>query len=779
MPDTNYPKSVAAAFPPDRSSAASEINRDGFFTTPQGLPTVVTGGDLHAAIPPEEQDELVEIERYWAAYPYSYVSICRSEEHNEIRYFVVEPYLSEVETQLIQFVMDKLEHSLRNESQALITDEGYVKRADVRKRVLGIIKQYDICETTAIEKEHAKTGDPLFEDTSDTIISKLVSYVSRSSTSAGQGFGTEFTYEGPDATAYNATVQDGYLPVTHHVAGHPAYPETEDGQFMPASPSDDGDSDGDDATDDQDSAETEADSDGVSTESAPEGDSEAVADGGVDTASSSSELETDSPEAPPTSASGLTAADVKQAALDGNDDTVVTEYHLYKLLYYIERELLGYGQIDAIKNDQSVEDISCNGYDEPVFVFHTRYEQIRTNVIHQKEELDQFVKSLAQFAGKEVSRRSPEVDAKIPDGSRAQLTLGEEVSEDGTNYTIRQFKDIPFTPIDLINWKTYSVGQLARLWLAVEHGMSILVAGGTGAGKTTTLNALSLFIPARNKIVSIEDTQEIKLPHRNWTRKTTREAGDQMEESAAITEFDLLKSALRMRPDRIIMGEVRGEEGQDLLQGMSTGHSGITTFHADSIEKVIYRFTTDPIAVDKALFTSLDMVCIQTQTQVDGDRVRRTTQISEIGDLDTETNTINHSELYTRDSAFDTQQRLGDSQTLTQIKEREGWQEGRLEKEIKMREAVLAYLSLNEITAYKDVAAVIQAFIQDRIRVMKLVAADELEAEIPTFRELGNIELDSTKPVEQQVDRPRPPAEVEEQMEQTIIEAVDMVISDE
>lgn len=769
MPDTNYPKSVAAAFPPDRSSTAEDIDRQGFFTTPEGLPTVVTGGDLHAAIPPEEQDDLIEIERYWAAYPYSYISICRSQEHNEIRYFVVEPYLSEVETQLIQFVMDKLEHSLRNESQTLITDEGYVKRADVRRRVLGIIKQYDICETDAIEKEHAQTGSPLFEDISDTVIGRLVSYVSRSGGSVGQGFDTDFSYDGPDATMYNATINQGYLPVTHHVAGHPAYPDPDGGEFDPEP------SGGKDVTGDAHPEDGGPGSKGGAAEGAT---SETVADGGVDTASHSANEAGDTV-AKSASQPGLTGADVKQAALDADGDAVVTEYHLYKLLYYIERELLGYGQIDAIKNDQSVEDISCNGYDEPVFVFHTRYEQIRTNVVHEKEELDQFVKSLAQFAGKEVSRRSPEVDAKIPDGSRAQLTLGEEVSEDGTNYTIRQFKDIPFTPIDLINWKTYSVGQLARLWLAVEHGMSVLVAGGTGAGKTTTLNALSLFIPARNKIVSIEDTQEIKLPHRNWTRKTTREAGDQMEESAAITEFDLLESALRMRPDRIIMGEVRGEEGQDLLQGMSTGHSGITTFHADSIEKVIYRFTTDPIAVDKALFTSLDMVCIQTQTQVDGNRVRRTTQISEIGELDTKTDTIKRSELYTRDSAFDTQQLQGDSETLKKIKQREGWQEGRLEKEIKMREAVLAYLSLNEITAYKDVAAVIQAFIQDRIRVMKLVAADELEKEIPTFRNLGNIELESTGPVEQQVDRPRPPTEVEQQMEETIIEAVDMVISDE
>ncbi|MFB6090622.1 MAG: ATPase, T2SS/T4P/T4SS family, partial [Halobellus sp.] len=198
------------------------------------------------------------------------------------------------------------------------------------------------------------------------------------------------------------------------------------------------------------------------------------------------------------------------------DSTTLNDYQVEKLLYALRRDFIGYERIDGIKHDVNVEDISCDGYNSPVFVYHSDYEQIITNVFHGEEELDDFVVKLAQRSGKGISKRRPQVDATLPDGSRAQLTLGREVSDHGTNYTIRQFKDVPYTPIDLVNWKTFSLEEMAFLWLCIENDKSLIFAGGTASGKTTSLNAVSLFIPSNAKIVSIEDTREVELPQRNW-----------------------------------------------------------------------------------------------------------------------------------------------------------------------------------------------------------------------------------------------------------------------
>jgi len=200
-----------------------------------------------------------------------------------------------------------------------------------------------------------------------------------------------------------------------------------------------------------------------------------------------------------------------------------------------------------------VEDISVDGYNQPVFTYHGDYEQIISNIFHGRDELDDFVVKLAQRSGKGISKRQPQVDCTLPDGSRAQLTLGEEVSDHGTNYTIRQFKDVPFTPVDLVCWNTFSLDQMAFLWLCIENHKSLIFAGGTASGKTTSLNAVSLFIPSGAKIVSIEDTREVELPQRNWIASVTRPSFSE-DDTGDVDEFDLLEAALRQRPDYIVMG---------------------------------------------------------------------------------------------------------------------------------------------------------------------------------------------------------------------------------
>jgi flagellar protein FlaI len=433
----------------------------------------------------------------------------------------------------------------------------------------------------------------------------------------------------------------------------------------------------------------------------------------------------------------------------------LSEYQVEKLLYYLKRDFIGYERIDGIKHDINVEDISCDGYHSPVFVYHSDYEQIISNIYHGDDELDDFVVKLAQRSGKGISKRRPQVDATLPDGSRAQLTLGKEVSDHGTNYTIRQFKDVPFTPIDLINWKTFSLEEMAYLWLAIENNKSLIFAGGTASGKTTSLNAVSLFIPSNSKIVSIEDTREVELPQRNWVASVTRPSFSD-DEQGDVDEFDLLEAALRQRPEYIVMGEIRGEEGRTLFQVMSTGHTTLTTFHADSVGEVLKRFTTEPINVSKTMFSALDLVSIQTQTRVGGRKVRRNKNLTEINFYDAENDEINVQDVYQWQAETDEFLRMSNSNTLDEIRFDRGWTRATLEEELFKREAVLAYLIENGLNTYTQVAATVQAFINDEETILALMANDQLERSLEDLREMESVLIDIDPEKEAMVPRPDP-----------------------
>ncbi|RLF55499.1 MAG: secretion system protein E, partial [Thermoplasmata archaeon] len=231
-----------------------------------------------------------------------------------------------------------------------------------------------------------------------------------------------------------------------------------------------------------------------------------------------------------------------------------------KLMYYLVRDFLGYGKIDVLMRDPMIEDISCDAAGTPIFIYHRNYESVKTNIIFQTDnELDSFVIQLAQKCGRHISIARPLLDATMPDGSRLQACLAREVSAMGSNFTIRRFREVPFTPTHLVEFNTMSPEMAAYMWMAIEHGASAIISGGTASGKTTTLNALGLFIPPQMKIVSIEDTREINLPHPNWIASVTRETSAEAEESR-VGMFDLLKAALRQRPEYIIVGEIRGIE---------------------------------------------------------------------------------------------------------------------------------------------------------------------------------------------------------------------------
>ena len=463
-----------------------------------------------------------------------------------------------------------------------------------------------------------------------------------------------------------------------------------------------------------------------------------------------------------------------ESVLVEEDAEELTEYQVEKILYLLKRDFIGFERIDPIKHDINVEDISCDGYNSPVFVYHSDHEQVISNIYHGEEELDDFVVKLAQRSGKGISKRQPQVDATLPDGSRAQLTLGKEVSDHGTNYTIRQFKDVPFTPIDLINWKTFSLDEMAFLWLCIENHKSLIFAGGTASGKTTSLNAVSLFIPSKAKIVSIEDTREVELPQRNWIASVTRPSFSD-DDKGDVDEFDLLEAALRQRPEYIVMGEIRGEEGRTLFQVMSTGHTTVTTFHADSVGEVIKRFTTEPINVSKTMFTALDLVSIQTSTRVQGRKVRRNKSLTEINHYDAENDEINVQDVYQWQAETDEFLQMGDSNTLEEIKFDRGWSEEEMRDALFKRKLVLAYLIENGLNTYTQVAASLQAFINDPDTIMTMIANDDLERSLEDLREMESVMIDIDPEKEEMVPRPDPNEEGKREAQRTLERAESML----
>ena len=607
-----------------------DLDEDEFFSTVAGNTTVSNRYDLEKAVPMEKKTHFREVERYWVNKPYAFVVIFHSEKENEKKYYMIEPYQNEIETELQEFLSGKLRTAIKYADEGVkekATEDG--RRTVIEDEARRLLERYDLFEATA-------------DDASKGVLETL----------------------------------QGLL-------------------------NDDDETDGDD-------------------------------DG-------------------PSQLEGMEVRP-EPAILEDDPDTL-SEYQVEKLLYVLKRDFIGYERIDGIKHDINVEDISCDGYNSPVFVYHSEYEQIISNIYHGEDELDDFVVKLAQRSGKGISKRLPQVDATLPDGSRAQLTLGKEVSDHGTNYTIRQFKDVPFTPIDLINWNTFSLDEMAFLWLCIENHKSLIFAGGTASGKTTSLNAVSLFIPSNAKIVSIEDTREVELPQRNWIASVTRPSFSD-DEQGDVDEFDLLEAALRQRPDYIVMGEIRGEEGRTLFQVMSTGHTTYTTFHADSVDEVLKRFTTDPINVSKTMFTALDLVSIQTQTRVQGRKVRRNKSLTEINHYDAEHDEINVQDVYQWQAETDEFLKMGDSNTLEGIQFDRGWSREKLEEELFKREVILAYLIKNGLNTYAQVAATVQAFINDPDTILTLIANGQLEDSLEDLREMESVLIDVDQEKEELVPRP-------------------------
>ena len=398
-----------------------------------------------------------------------------------------------------------------------------------------------------------------------------------------------------------------------------------------------------------------------------------------------------------------------------------------KIHYNMFKDFLGDGMIDPIMHDKYIEDISCDGVHTPLFAFHSSYESMKTSIAyHTAEELDSFVTKLAQRAGKYISIAEPILDATMQDGSRIQMTLGQEVTAHGSTFTIRKFKDEPITPTDLIEWHTFSPLAIAYIWLCVEAGKSAIFAGGTASGKTTALNAISLFIPPMAKIVSLEDTREVKLPHPNWIPSVTRDSFDTAGRGE-INMYELLRAAMRQRPEYIIVGEVRGKECQTLFQAMSTGHVTYSTTHADSVASVVHRVENPPMDVPRNMLSALDFILVQVQARVGGKRIRRNKQIVEILDIDPRTNELITNEVFKWRSATDEHTYSGKSYLLEEIMEAKGWSDNRMREELKRRQEVLEWMRIKKIRHYKDVAKILISYHRDPESVIEKVRKDLYE----------------------------------------------------
>ncbi len=399
-----------------------------------------------------------------------------------------------------------------------------------------------------------------------------------------------------------------------------------------------------------------------------------------------------------------------------------------RVVYYIQRDFVGYGPIDAMILDARVEDISCDGVEVPLFVFHGKYESMKTNVIFDDENtLNSFIVSLGQRCGKAVSVSAPILDGTTPEGHRVQATYAREITTRGASFTIRRFKERPFTPVDLVLTGSASEEMIAYFWLAAEQGESLIICGGPAAGKTSTLNAIALFIPPTSKIVSIEDTREVNLPHENWipgaTRSGTGDRGSDGKAAGEVDMFDLVRAALRQRPNYIIVGEVRGKETYTMFQAMATGHTTYSTMHADSVKSMVNRLENPPINTPRILLSALNNVIIQIQARTEKGVVRRLKQVLEIVGFEPETNELITNTVYEWDPATDKFVFKGHSFLFDKIMELRNYTHDEMDAEFQRRVAVVHYLASNRITDYRQLWRLVTAYYKEPLEVMKRIEA--------------------------------------------------------
>jgi flagellar protein FlaI len=391
----------------------------------------------------------------------------------------------------------------------------------------------------------------------------------------------------------------------------------------------------------------------------------------------------------------------------------ITSFQNNSLRYLLRRKLEGMGVLDPMILDPNIEDISCSGVGN-IFVEHKIFGSLRASIgFDNNEVLDKFVIELAEGIKHPVTFREPVVDATLPDGSRINIVYGTDVSKRGSNFSIRKFSDTPLSILELIQFGALNYDMAAYLSIIIQEGMNVWVSGETASGKTTLMNALTTFVPPEAKIVSIEDTPEVQVPHHNWIRGVTRGSG-KSGEASEVSMFDLLKAALRQRPNLIIVGEIRGAEGAIAFQAMQTGHATMSTFHAASVSKLIQRVTGNPINVPKTYVDNLNVVVICQQVRLaKGGLGRRLTSVNEIVSYDSIGDSFSFIEVFNWNPLDDTFQFRGFQNSYlleNKIAPRRGFPEEKrrqIYKILKQRSDVLKRIADQGKTNFYDVYAIL------------------------------------------------------------------------
>ncbi len=400
-----------------------------------------------------------------------------------------------------------------------------------------------------------------------------------------------------------------------------------------------------------------------------------------------------------------------------------------RIMYYIYKNFIGLGKIEPLMYDPFIEDIGCDGVNIPIYITHKKFGNLKTNIVYKSErELEEFIIKLAEKCKRYISYAEPLLDGTLPDGSRVNATLSSDVTTHGPTFSIRKFIRVPYSPLDLYRLKSVSIEFLAYAWYIIEHKLNILIAGGTGAGKTTLLNALVSFIPPEDKIISIEDTRELRLPHENWIPAVVR-TGFGMAGTGGrygeITMFDLLKESFRQNPDYVIVGEVRGKEASVLFQGMASGHPSIGTIHGGSVDDIIKRIETPPISLPPELVESLDLILVMSHALQFGKSYRRLKKASELIEVDKNTGRAHINDVFEWDPARDLIIKKN-SYLLEKISSEYGIPLNEIEREIDLRKQYLEWLDRHNITNFFQFSKYVNYYHKDKEGALDMMRKDEL-----------------------------------------------------
>ncbi|MDH3277573.1 MAG: type II/IV secretion system ATPase subunit [Nitrosopumilus sp.] len=389
-----------------------------------------------------------------------------------------------------------------------------------------------------------------------------------------------------------------------------------------------------------------------------------------------------------------------------------------KVKYFLKRDIMGYGEIDALMHDPNIEDISCSGPQNPLYVWHRNYDSMSSNISFESHQiLNSFITRIVFKAGKHVSTAHPISDLAITGNHRISVLYQKEITPKGTSFTIRKFKEDPYTIIDLIDFGTIDIETAAYLWMMIEAKMSIMIIGSTGSGKTTVLNAIAGLVSENDKLFSVEDVAEINLPHDNWFSLISR-SGYGSNDEGEIGLYELIKSGVRHRPDYIIVGEIRGSEAYVMFQAMATGHGGLCTMHADSFDSASKRLQQKPMSIPPAYLSLMNsaLVIKRVKDKVTGQSMRRAISVEEIS-----SNSVPNSVTIWNPKSDYFEHSFNSSKNLKKISEQTGDEFEDILKEHHKRTKILKWMSANSIREHKKVTEMIRKYYNDPKSVLKKI----------------------------------------------------------